>query len=249
MGKSRVDYAELCDVLRIKVNAARAPREELGRVGKGLTEPTTDVTDTGVRTGDPRGAERRRVVELEGAAQAGTVKVPVKGEKGRTKLVEAPATEENVRAALEYWRTRKPRTEASRVAQNENVSALIRRLEAIMDAQEMRYNEDTHAFDVVHVPDAGQHAVTDAAQGHRGPTLVPGRDGAPRLRDPELPFTESTDLRRDGSVRKSTTLDEPLGRLRFDRKITDVAAPKRKRTGAEKRRYRRMLAAGGGRRG
>lgn len=224
--KSKVDYAELCDVLRIKVNAARAPRDESARSGKGLVEPTTDVTDTGVRTGDPRAAEKRRVVELEGAQGTGTVKVPVKGESGRTKLQDAPATEENVRAALAYWKSRKPRTPESHTKQADMVAEMFRRLEA------MRIGDT--------VLDA---ACVDTAQDHRGPTLVRGRDTAPRLRDPELPFSEPTDLRQDGTVRKSTTLDQPLGRERFDRKITDVPAPKRKRTAAEKRRYRRVTLA------
>lgn len=79
----------------------------------------------------------------------------------------------------------------------------------------------------------------DVAVAHRGPTLVRGRDTAPRLRDPELSWDEPTDLRQNGEVRKSTTFEQPLGRERFDRKITDVPAPKRKRTASERRRYRR----------
>jgi hypothetical protein len=236
--KSKIDYAELCDVLRIKVNAARAARVESARQGKGLTEPTTGVTDTGVRTGDPRAAEGRRVIELQGAALSGTVKVPVKGAKGRTRLEDAPASEGNVRAALEYWRTRKPRTEASRTAQNTNVSELARRLEAIMAAQELRYNESTRAFDVVHVADRGQHAMVDTAQAHRGPTLVKGRDTVPRLREAELSWDEGTDLRQDGTVRKSTTLDAPLGRERFDPKITRVPEPVPVLSRSQKKRLR-----------
>lgn len=83
-------------------------------------------------------------------------------------------------------------------------------------------------------------AMQDAAFAHRGPTLVKGRDTAPRLRDPELSWDEPTDLRQDGSVRKTSTLDVPLGRERFDKKITDVPPPKRKRTAAERRRFRRV---------
>lgn len=79
----------------------------------------------------------------------------------------------------------------------------------------------------------------DRASVHRGPTLVRGRDEGTRLRDPGLPWEESTDLRQDGSVRKSTTLDQPLGRPRFDRMITDVLAPARRRTPAERNRHRK----------
>jgi hypothetical protein len=119
------------------------------------------------------------------------------------------------------------------------VSELARRLEAIMAAQELRYNESTRAFDVVHVADRGQHAMADAAQAHRGPTLVKGRDTVPRLRETGLSWDEGTDLRQDGTVRKSTTLDAPLGRERFDRKITFVPEPAPVLSRSQKRARRR----------
>jgi hypothetical protein len=90
---------------------------------------------------------------------------------------------------------------------------------------------------------------------------VRGRDTTPRERDPELSWDEPTDIRQitvgpkgarvvvGTEPRKSSTLDLPLGRERFDRKITDVPEPKRKRTASERRRYRRMLKAGAGRQG
>lgn len=218
------------------------------KYGKGLSEPLTGLTDTGVRTGDPRSAEKRRVAEIEGAAGIGTVmvprKVPGKGtlKSGATRMVtkmtEVPATEDHVREALDYWRKRKITDRTSddvRKRQAEEVSSLCRRLEGFRQARE----DET--------PNRRPHlsASVDTAQAHRGPTLVRGRDTTPRLRDPELPWDESTDLRKDGTVRKSTTLDQPLGRERFDRKITDVPEPKRRRTNAERRRYRRMVAAAG----
>lgn len=219
------------------------------KTGSGLSEPVTTLTDTGVRIGDPREAEQRRVVEIEGATGTGTVKLPRKVEgKGTlksgaprmvTKMVDVPATEEHVREALDYWRKHNPRkskdgsvSDAARKRQSDNVSALVRRLEA------MRVGPEVLSADM-----------TDAAQDHRGPTLVRGRDTAPRLRDPELPWSEPTDLRQNGEVRKSTTFEAPLGRERFDRKITDVPEPKRKRSAAERRRYRRMLKSSDGRRG
>lgn len=206
------------------------------KYGKGLTEPMVDLTDTGLRTGDPRIAEQRRVVDIEGANGLGTVKVPrkvqgtgvTKSGKPRmvTKLIDVPATEENTREALDYWRKKKPQSDTGRKAQNDNVSALVRRLEA------MRKGAEVLAADMA-----------DSASVHRGPTLVPGRDTAPRLRDPEKPWTEPTDLRRDGRVRLSTTLDQPRGRDRFDRKITDVPEPAPKRTPSQRRAYRRKMAA------
>lgn len=202
------------------------------KVGTGLSEPMVELTDTGVRVGDPRLAEQRRLVEIEGANGTGMVKVPRKvpgtgvtksgAPRMTTKLVEVEATEAHVREALEYWKGRTPRTDASRKAQSENVSQLVRRLEAMRRGSA--------------VLDA---AMVDACQAHRGPTLVPGRDVAPRLRDPELPFEVATDLRADGSVRKMTTLDQPRGRDRFDRKITDVPEPAPVLSRSQKRNARR----------
>lgn len=220
--------------------------------GKGLSEPVTDLVDTGLRIGDPREAAQRRTVEIHGAAGTATVKVPRKVEgsgktksgkpRMTTKLVDVPATEENVRESLASWLAKKPRSEAGRKAQNEQVSALTRLLEAIMSAQVVTYDTATRQL-VAELPPVGAQpalgATVDRAASHRGPTLVPGRDTAPRLRDPELPWDEPTDLRRNGEVRKSTTLDQPRGRDRFDRKITTVPEPKHKRTAAERRRYRR----------
>lgn len=207
------------------------------KIGTGLSEPVTDLTDTGARMGDPRAAEQRRVDDIGGANGTGTVKIPVttppeggKKGKGRTKLEEVPATEENVRTALDYWKNRKVRSDASRKAQSEHVSSLVRRLDGFRKVREAEAAEKLHPLSA---------RDSDVAAVHRGPTLVRGRDETPRLRDPELPWSEGTDLRRDGTVRMSTTFELPLGRERFDRKITDVPEPKRKRTAAERRRYRR----------
>jgi len=240
----------------------RAHKHAGTKVTTGLSEPQTGLTDTGVRTGDPRSAEQRRTDEIYGAAGIGTVKVPRKAESGgklksgaprmTTKLVDVPATEEHVREALDYWRDRKitdKTSDAVRKQQPAMVSSLCRRLEAIMSAQAVRYDVAQHAVTTVSVPVADQvelSAAVDTAQAHRGPTLVRGRDTAPRLRDPELSWGEPTDLRQNGEVRKSSTLDQPLGRERFDRKITDVPAPKRKRTASERRRYRRAALAANG---
>lgn len=205
------------------------------KYGKGLSESQTELTDTGVRIGDPRGALQRRTVEIHGINGTGTVQVPRehKGEDGkkRKKLTDVPATEENVREALAYWHKRKPRSDASRAKQREMISLLTRWAEA--------FRQD---------PSVMTAQSADSASVHRGPTLVRGRDTTPRLRDPELSWDEPTDLRQNGQVRKSTTFEQPLGRERFDRKITDVPEPKRKRTASERRRYRRMLKAGDGRR-
>lgn len=244
------------------VSRARSHPHGSDKVSTGLSEPLVDLTDTGVRTGDPRAAEDRRRIELEGAAGKGTVQLPRKVEgpvspktgKARmtTKMVHVEASETNVRAALEYWRTkviRAPKEGASPAAmdgfrargvrQTAMVSELARRLEAMMAAQELRYNTATRTMDVVHVADRGQHAMIDNAQAHRGPTLVPGRTEIARLRDPNLPYTQGTDLRRDGTVRKTTSLDLPRGRDRFDPMITRVPVPKPRLTASQRRAGRR----------
>jgi hypothetical protein len=255
------------------------------KVGKGLSEPVVDLTDTGVRVGDPRAAELRRTAEINGAAGIGTVKVPrkvpgkgtLKSGKPRmtTKLVEVEATEGHVREALDYWRGRRitERTsDAVRRRQVEMVSLLSRQLEAIMGAQVVKCAEDGSSFEILTLPVAAQgelRASVDTAQGHRGPTLVKGRDTVPRvrdaapardageaavMRDPQVTVLEPTDLRQitvgprgarrvvGEEPRRHTTLDQPLGRERFDRKITDVPEPPRKRTASERRRYRREQA-------
>lgn len=243
------------------VPPARSHPHGSDKVSTGLSEPQVELTDTGVRTGDPRAAERRRTVELQGASGGGVVKLPRKVDSGAklksgaprmvTKMVEFPATEATVREALEYWRAkviRAPKEGASPSAmdsfrargtqQSAMVSELVRLLEAIMAAQVVHYDTATRQLTAVHVP-AFASAMVDTAQAHRGPTLVRGRDTAPRLREPGLSWEESTDLRQDGTVRKTTTLDQPLGRERFDPKITNVAEPARVLSRSQKRAARR----------
>lgn len=240
---------------------ARSHPHGSDKVSTGLSEPQVELTDTGVREGDPRAAEKRRTIELHGAAGTGTVKLPRKVDSGAklksgaprmvTKMVEFPATEATVREALEYWRTkviRAPKEDASPSAmdsfrargtqQSAMVSELVRLLEAIMAAQVVRYDTATRQLTAVHTP-AFASAMVDTAQAHRGPTLVRGRDTPPRLREHGLSWEESTDLRQDGSVRKTSTLDQPLGRERFDRTITFVPEPAPVLSRSQKRAARR----------
>lgn len=223
------------------------------KVTTGLAEPLVDLVDTGVRIGDPRGAEKRRTAQIEGAAGIGIVQVPRKVESGTklksgaprmtTKMVDVPATEEHVREALDYWRNRKitERTsDAVRLKAVEMVTLLARRLESIMSAQVVAYNAESRSLDIVAVdPVADQPALSasvDAASTQRGPTLVRGT--AETFQRPvNMPWNEHAKPRSRG------TMEAPLGRERFDRMITDVPAPKRKRTAAERRRYRAQVQA------
>lgn len=252
------------------------------KVSSGLSEPVTLLTDTGVRIGNPREAERVRAAEINGAAGTGSVKVPRKVDSGKklksglprmvSKLVEVEATEAHVREALDYWRGRKitERTsDAVRKRQVEMVSLLSRQLEAIVSAQVVRCSEDGTSYEILTLPVAAQEplrARTDTAQAHRGPTLVRGRDTTPRtreaapaadageaavLRDPHATTLEPTDLRQvtvgpkgartvvGEEPRRHSTLDQPLGRERFDKRITDVPEPPKRRTPAERNRYRK----------
>lgn len=230
----------------VPIKETREHKHAGSKVSTGLSEPVTDLTDTGARTGDPRAAEQRRTAEIEGAAGIGVVQVPRKVPgKGKlksgaprmtTKLTDVPATEGHVREALEYWRGRRitERTsDAVRKRQAEMVSSLSRRLEGFRKAREDK------------LPGKRGHLVAsrDTAQGHRGPTLVRGRDTTPRVREAGIPWSEGTDLRRDGTVRKCTTFEDPLGRERFDRKITDVPEPPKKRSAAERNRWRKEQRA------
>lgn len=208
------------------------------KVGTGLSEPQVTLTDTGVRVGDPRAAEQRRTVEIESAAGTGTVQVPRKVDSGKklksgaprmtTKLVDVPATKGNVREALEYWKGRKPKSDGSRAKQNDMVSSLIRRYEAIVKADGAPVAEQKKFS-----------ASVDTAQAHRGPTLVRGRDAGTRVRPEGEAFDHVTDVKRGGAPRMRTTLDQPLGRERFDRKITDVPEPAPVLSVSQKRRARR----------
>lgn len=217
-----------------------------GKITTGLSEPLVDLVDTGARIGDPRAAEQRRVASIEGAAGIGTVKVPRKVDSGKklksgaprmtTKMVDVPATEAHVREALDYWRNRKCTTDGMRKTQNESVTLLSRRLEAIMSAQVVAYNRASRTLDVVaSVPVADQPALSasvDAASVQRGPTLIRGT--AETFQRPvDMAWTEHAKPRSRG------TMEAPLGRERFDRMITDVPEPKPKLTEAQRRRFRR----------
>jgi hypothetical protein len=224
------------------------------KVGKTLSEPVVALTDTGIRIGDPRAAEKRRMADLQGATGTGTVKVPRKVESGSklksgaprmvTKMVEVPVTEKHVREALEYWRKKRitGRTpESVRRAQIENVTILARTLESLMAAQDVHYNLTTRQLETVDVPVGEQRSLSasvDAAQGHRGPTLVRGRQTTPKVR-PDVPWDQPTDVRRDGTPRKRTSFEEPLGRERADRMIITVPEPAPVLSANQKRNRRR----------
>jgi hypothetical protein len=206
--------------------------------GKGLKESMVAVADAGSHIGDPRNGMQRRVAEIQGAYQTGTVKVPRKGDKGRTKLVDVPATEENVRASLEYWRTRKPRTAASRAAQNDNVSALTRRLEAMMAAQTVRYSTEAHALVVMPEVAPATMRAAESPEGRTrhvlaGPALVQGPNMAPvqkMWRNPLTGVSEPAAARLDGSLTE-----------RLDRTVADER-DKGRFTASQRRNWRRKQA-------
>jgi len=191
-----------------------------------LSEPTVIPVDTGVRTGDPADGMGRRTTEIDGAFERGTVQLPGRDDKGRRKMVDVPATVENIRAAVAYWRKRQPRSDAGRAEQTRMVLELIRR---------------ARAAEAGTAPlDADQSPEGRTAQMSPGPALVRGRS--------ETPFAGEVTVRKVGDAyerpapaedkrrSKAGTMAGPLGRPRFDRQVTEV---KPKRTAAERRRYRR----------
>jgi hypothetical protein len=221
---SKINYAELCDVLRIKINAARNPAANAPRVGKFFSEPTVDVADNGSHVGDPRSAMQRRTADIDGAYLRGTVKIPVQGAKGRIKLTEAPGTEENVRKALDYWRTRKPRTDASRQAQNDNVSSLVRRLDAMRKAEVVVHAPVDAPVTTVVATVRDPHATTMGAKVSpegltrhmlAGPAIVQGPNMAatrPTWRNPATDEVEPAAAYLDGSLTERldrTVADRP----------------------------------------
>lgn len=199
--------------------------EPAKKTGKALTEHRADMTDSGLRIGAPRDTDKQRGYTIDGTYQRGTIKIPVKGPNGRTKLQDAPATETNVRAALAYWKTRRPRTPEAHKRQTDMIAEMYRRLDG------MRQEPDTYR--------AGK---TDKAGANRGPALIPGRHETPRTRSPKLPWTQPTDLHPNGDVRKVTSLEHPRGHDRFDPAILAVPEPEPKPSKAWKRRQRRNRA-------
>ncbi len=191
-----------------------------------LTEPQVDPTDTGSRIGDPRSAMQRRTVELDGAFEHGMVQIPVQGKNGRTKLEDAPATEENVQAALAYWVARKPRSESARTAQNEHVSTLTRRLESMrkgtvaLTADKSPEGLESHTA----VSPLTGKALTASGMSP-GPALVKGRSEKPlagevtvRLAgEPYVRPADPEDNRGHGD-----TWTAPTGRDRMDKESSTV---------------------------
>ena len=217
------------------------------RHGKFFSEPVLDVADSGSRMGDPRAAAQRRTADIQGAHRQGTVKVPVKGDKGRAKLTEVPATEENVRKALDHARTRKPRSEAGRLRQNDMVSSLVRRLEAMRKATVVQHAPvDAPVTSVVATvreakPTAmgakeSPEGLTSRQTGRRvasmldGPALVQGPNMAPQQRRWKNPATGESEV-------AAAYLDGALTE-RLDRTVADER-PKAHWSASQRSNYRK----------
>lgn len=212
--------------------------------GKFFSEQMLPVADTGSAIGDPRSAIQRRTAEIDGAYEHGTVKVPQKGDKGRTKLTDVPATAENVRKALDYWKSRKPRTDTSRKAQSEHVSTLTRQLGAMGMHKAPVYSPESKAYTTERRA-LGKVAMTaaESPEGRTahvlpGPALVQGPNMAPvqkMWRNPVTGETEVAAARLDGALTE-----------RLDRTVADER-PQPHRTASQRRNWRRKqarLAAG-----
>lgn len=258
--KAKIDYAELCDVLRIKINAARSVKAAEPKRGTFFSEPVVGVADMGSHIGDPRAAQQRRTAELQGACEWGTVKVPVKGDKGRTKLTEVPATEENVRKTLDYWRTRgfrAPKADASpdafdryanrQTQQSEMVSSLVRRLDAMRKAEVIQHAEVnapvTTQVATVHAPTQTTMGAAQSPEGLvspvtgrtstgmlTGPALVQGPNMAPVQRMWRNPVTGVSE---PAAARLDGALTE-----RLDRTVADER-PKAHRSASQRNNWRK----------
>jgi hypothetical protein len=185
---------------------------------------------------------QRRTVELDGAFEHGMVAVPVEGKGGRTKLEDAPATEENIREALAYWVARKPRSESARTAQNEHVSTLTRRLEAMRSASVVVHAPVdapvTTEVETVPAPCDASMGVTESPTGERlspegrtsqmspGPALVKGRSEAPlagevTVRQAGEEYTRPAPV-EDSRRNDGGTWAAPTGRDRMDKESSTV---------------------------
>lgn len=206
-----------------------------------LTEPQVAPTDTGSRVGDPRSAGQRRTVEIDGAFERGTVEIPVKGKSGRIKLEEAPATEENVRAALDYWRTRKivrPAANASAdkmdrwkgrcARQSEHVSTLTRRLEAMRKGTvALTAKEAPEALISPSAPPSLLGGRFKAVGTSPGPALVKGRSeptmaGEVTVRQVGEPYVRPEDPEDKRQQGDPDTSVGPTGRDRMDKESSTV---------------------------
>lgn len=220
-----------------------------------LTERSVAPVDTGAPQGDPDAAMRRRGTELDGAFAAGTVKIPLKDDKGRTKLTDAPATEDNLSQALAYWVSRKPRTDTSRTIQSKTVSALVRQLEAMRGAAVVVHlPADAPVTTEVNTrqdPAATSLHASVSPEGRTRGTLT----GAPVVKGrPMEPFAGPVRTRRVGEayVRPKAAVDTrtgydaaagtlagPLGRDRLDRVAATVPQPEPTLSRSQKRNRRR----------
>jgi hypothetical protein len=207
-----------------------------------LTETQLPAADTGSHVGDPRSAAQRRTVEIDGAYEHGTVQIPVKGKKGRMRLDDVPATLDNVRTSLEYWRTRKivhPGPTATReridrynarcTAQSENVSTLTRRLDAMRKgAEAMEAAQSPEGLTTAHpVPTVtGKPGLTVAGMSP-GPALVKGRSekpmaGAVTVRQTGDEYVRPAPAEDNRNPLLGGTMDAPAGRERMDKESSTV---------------------------
>lgn len=185
-----------------------------------LTDTSVQPTDTGARVGDPDAGNKRRGTELDGAYERGTVQAPVKGENGRTKLTEVPATADNVRKALEYWKGRSPRSDAGRAEQSRMVSELARRLDALRKGKGLfKAEERPEGFTQFMLP---------------GAPLVKGRN-----MPPVQPMRRN---KATGQLEPSSigTMGGNIGRERLDREVADPR-PVPHRTPSQRSNYRRKM--------
>lgn len=192
-----------------------------------LVERQTAPTDMGARVGDPDAGSKRRAVDVDGAYGRGTVEVPGKDDAGKRVMEEVPATAENIRTALDYWKGRKPRKQASKDTQSRMVSELSRRLRATEGAPAPRHDAETgqyvptvsrgsKAMGAKMAPEASVKALTNMLP---GPPLVKGRS-----LPPELPMFRN---RKTGEMERRAcgTLLGSLGRDRMDPGAIEAPIP------------------------
>lgn len=183
---------------------------------KTLRESRMDVTDTGSRTGAPEASHKHRLTEIDGAYERGTVQIPVPGKNGRTKLEDAEPTEDNVRAALDYWKARKPRKPEAIKAQTTMVSTLTRRLEAIRKG-----TTGLHAPTAGAAIGARDHGRTNGSALIKGHPLTPmaGPVTVRHISDPtpqHPTITDGVDTREGFKASAGTMYDTAEGTVRPD---------------------------------
>ena len=199
------------------------------------TEPQVPATDAGPRSGSPEREEKVRASEIDALFERGTVRIPGKNAKGRTVMVDAPLTEDNIRKAFDYWRNRAPKKEASIATQRDMIARLGRQAELMRQAREAAGDTRGKRVEGRDVMGAQMSPEGVTRFAVAGPALVQGRNMGPAQPKRRNPKTGELEVSGIG------TMGGNLGREKLDRMVADQR-DKGRFTPSQRRNWRRKQA-------